>query len=222
MKRIELISNDKEDRDGSYDCALYFRKVSLVRKLQIGQAGDVFATSSILEARQLLNAGFRIMPGPNVGATINGPHEKANKWLDVWRNTPTGRLAISLDEKLFIDDCRDPSRPLLSWCAGKQVPVILWIGFRFLFPDDPKDPSYVEEVSWIKPHGVKIDKKFSWKGQSVFPHDDIRTSVKRSGVEIWTGAGWADGLKHGSLAKAEAFGFKGVLTSAASWKAAGM
>ena len=52
-----------------------------------------------------------------------------------------------------------------------------------------------------------------------YPYHGIRTAIRDTGIEMWTGAGYAEGLRAGSLEKADRFGFQGVLSTRDAWEA---
>lgn len=108
----------------------------------------------------------------------------------------------------YAQDCR-----FMRWLAEYRVPMILFSGWRLLL--DPKTLCE-RHASEVMGHDQFYD--YKWHPHR-YPYAELSAAIKATGVEVWTGVGYAEGLRAGTVAKAEAFGMKGVLTHRAQWEA---
>lgn len=97
---------------------------------------------------------------------------------------------------------------LLDWSARHGVPLVIFCGYRFLFPE--------HAFGHIRDVCARIPMSCSGNPYR-FPYQEVSETIKRSGAQIWTGAGFTEGLQAGVLRKAEQFGMAGVLTSRNAW-----
>jgi len=103
-------------------------------------------------------------------------------------------------------------RRLLEWAAAHRVPLAIFCGYRFLFRSDAF--AHIRQVAAQHP--------FNQAGNPFeYPFTEISDAIRSSHAQVWTGAGFHEGLEAGTIARAERFGFSGVLTTKAAWMAAG-
>lgn len=134
------------------------------------------------------------------------------KWAEQAIGILGSRLVLApMDLDLIHDVATDCQ--LLNWAARAHVPLAIFCGYRFLFPADAF--VHIRQVANIHPWPPEID-PFG------YPYAAIADAIQRSGAEVWTGAGFDEGLNANALELAKRFGFKGVLTTPSAWRAAGM
>ena len=125
------------------------------------------------------------------------------------------RLALSPMFFPIVFDLKTGGR-LLRWAASHNVPLIWYWGWRLLYPPD-------EQGEILAANGSAGDKhqqiEYDWQPYK-HPYDEISGGIRETGVEVWTGAGFSMGLERGSLIRAQAFGYKGVMTYAGMWREA--
>jgi hypothetical protein len=98
--------------------------------------------------------------------------------------------------------------PLMRWAAEHHVPLAVFCGYRFLFPEDAF--SHIRNVCAQFPLNV-------WWTDYRYPYEEVSRLIKQTGVEVWTGAGRDQGLAAGVLERAAAFGISGVFTERRFW-----
>ena len=96
----------------------------------------------------------------------------------------------------------------MTWCAQHKVSLLVLCGYRFLFPNDA-----FPMISGVSKNYPFED--YGWRFPETFNY--VSEVVKGTGVDMWTGAGHFEGLTHGVVEKAGAFGFTGVATYGPIW-----
>jgi hypothetical protein len=119
------------------------------------------------------------------------------------------RLVLAPMDFDVIQDVMSGHR-LLSWAARNHVPLVIFCGYRFLFKGDEFEHIAICSRQHSFSHFANPYK---------YPFREISDAIHDSGAEVWTGAGFAEGLAAGALESAQRFGFNGVLTSKAAWNA---
>jgi hypothetical protein len=107
----------------------------------------------------------------------------------------------------LIHDVMTGSR-LLAWAAAHRTPLAIFCGFRFLFPADAF--SHIRQVCARHPMRKSLN-------PYRYPYAQIANAIRQSRAELWTGAGFHEGLAAGVLEKATAFGFAAVFTAREGW-----
>jgi hypothetical protein len=97
---------------------------------------------------------------------------------------------------------------LLAWAADHRVPLAIFCGFRFLFPEDAF--SSIRKACEQSPMRA-------YKNPYHLPYREVSEAIRHSGAEVWTGAGFHEGLAAGVLEKAEQFGMAAVVTTQEAW-----
>jgi hypothetical protein len=162
-----------------------------------------------------LRPGVRAMVG-NAGCELTFRHITPRatenvlhmlRWADAAYELLGSRLVLAPMDFDIIHDVKT-GRRLLTWAAVHHVPLAVFCGYRFLFPEDAF--SHIREVcSRIPMRG--------WDNPYYYPYEEISEAIRHSGVEVWTGAGYHEGLAAGVIEKAELFGFAAVFTTQESW-----
>ncbi len=162
-----------------------------------------------------LKPGVRAMLG-NAGCELTfrhitpGPEENVRAML-CWAEEAYGiigeQLVLAPMDYDLIHDVMTGGR-LLDWAAKHHVPLLIFCGYRFLFPENAF--SHIEMVCARMPMN-------DWSNPYQYPYLEVFQAIQRSGAEIWTGTGFHEGLEAGVLEKAKAFGFSAVLTTRESW-----
>lgn len=118
------------------------------------------------------------------------------------------RLVLGPTDMDIIQDVMTGGR-LLEWAGTHKVPLAIFCGYRFLFEEDAFEEirKYSKEIPFAMCHNPYD-----------LPYEEISHAIRSTGAEVWTGAGFHEGLLNGTMQKAEKFGFKGVLTTKAAWE----
>lgn len=98
---------------------------------------------------------------------------------------------------------------LLAWAAHHHVPLAVFCGYRFFFPEDAF--SHIKATCAQHPMN-------NFHNPYCYPYTEVSRAIRDSGAELWTGAGFVEGMRAGAVRKAEEFGFAGVLTSREAWE----
>ena len=138
-------------------------------------------------------------PGTNVCAMLC--------WAEAAYEVIGERLVLAPMDYDLIHDVMTGGR-LLKWAAKHRVPLLIFCGFRFLFPEDAFD--YIRQLCARYPMRLS-------RNLYSYPYTEISEAVRQSGAEVWTGAGFHEGLVAGALEKAEAFGFSAVFATREAW-----
>lgn len=165
--------------------------------------------------RATIRPGVRALVGNN-GAELTFRHivgrgRRNIRLMIAWAEAAYTLLGVQLvlapmDEDL-IDDVQTGGH-LLAWAGAHRVPLAKHCGFRFLFPEDAFPPDHK-----LCPNDGLLIPGNPYR----FPYREISEAIRRSGAEVWTGAGCADGLMAGVLDKAEEFGMAAVFTTQDAW-----
>ncbi len=126
------------------------------------------------------------------------------RWAEAAYELVGSQLILAPFNYDLVHEVMDGSR-FLAWSAQNHVPLILFCGYSFLFPDDAFEAVRLRWKSWPYPCPYK------------YPYREVSEAIKKRGAEVWTGAGFQEGLKSGVLEKAEEFGFSMVLTTREAW-----
>jgi hypothetical protein len=162
-----------------------------------------------------LRPGVRAMMG-NAGCELTfrhlTPHPRKNvlhllRWAEAAYELLGDRLVLAPMDFDVIHDVMTGGR-LLAWAAAHRVPLAIFCGFRFLFPEDAF--SYIRAVCANIPMRVRGN-------PYCYPYQEVSEAIRHSGVEVWTGAGFHEGLDAGVLEKAAQFGMAAVFTSQEAW-----
>lgn len=167
------------------------------------------------QIRSSVRPGVRAMVG-NAGCELTFRHIVARPRKNVrqmlrWADAAYELLGIQLvlapmDYDLIHDVMQ--GGPLLAWAAEHRVPLAVFCGYRFLFPEDAFP--HIQHV--CRQHPMK-----QFANPFDYPYSEVSDAVRQSGAEVWTGAGFTEGLAAGTLEKAERFGFASVFTSREGW-----
>jgi len=133
------------------------------------------------------------------------------RWAD-WCYGLVGSRAVFAPLFLgLVFDYAQGSR-FLSWLSDHKVPIVLFSGWRLLL--DPKTlvGRHADEVM-----GYDQFYDYDWHPHR-YPYAELSAAIKETGAEVWTGAGYVEGLRAGTLAKAVAFGMSGVVTNRCAWE----
>ena len=133
------------------------------------------------------------------------------RWANWAYKLLSHRLVLAPMDLDLIHDAMT-GRRLLDWAAFTRVPLVIFCGYRFLFREDEFD--HIRKVAAQHPFNQA-------RNPYVYPYTEVSDAIRRSHATVWTGAGFDEGLRAGSIHKAERFGFSGVLTSKAAWISAG-
>ena len=163
-----------------------------------------------------LKPGVRAMIG-NAGCELTfrhiTPRPKTNVramlcWAEAAYEIIAERLVLAPMDFDLIHDVMTGGR-LLTWAAKHRIPLLIFCGYRFLFPEDAFE------------HIRKVCRRLPMRRERnpySYPYTKISEAVRQSGAEVWTGAGFHGGLAAGATEKAEQFGYAAVFTSRESWK----
>jgi hypothetical protein len=99
---------------------------------------------------------------------------------------------------------------LLAWASHHRVPLAVFCGYRFFFPED----AFAHIKATCVQHPMN-----NFENPYCYPYTDVSRAILDSGAELWTGAGFIEGIRAGAVRRAEEFGFAGVLTSTEAWEA---
>ncbi len=162
-----------------------------------------------------LKPGVRAMLG-NAGCELTfrhiTPRPKTNvRAMLCWAEEAYGIIGeqlvlVPMDYDL-IHDVMTGGR-LLKWAAKHRVPLLVFCGYRFLFPEDAFE------------HICQVCARFPMRASRnpfSYPYTEVSEAVRQSGAEVWTGAGFHKGLIAGAMDKAKEFGFTAVLTTREAW-----
>ncbi|MCC7481759.1 MAG: hypothetical protein IT541_09585 [Hyphomicrobiales bacterium] len=164
--------------------------------------------------------GVRAMVG-NAGCELTfrhleGSHARRNitrmlRWAMCSYTLLRRRLVLAPMDLDLIHDVMT-GRQFLEWASTHRVPLVIFCGYRFLFHGDAFE--HIRQVDLQHP--------FNQAGNPFkYPFSEISDAIRSSHAEVWTGAGFHEGLEAGTISRAERFGFSGVLTTRAAWEAAG-
>ena len=163
-----------------------------------------------------LKPGVRAMIG-NAGCELTfrhiTPRPKENvramlSWAEEAYKIVGEQLVLAPMDYDLIHDVMTGGR-LLDWSAKNRVPLLIFCGYRFLFSENAFE--HIRTVCARMPMN-------DWKNPyHQHQYREISQAIKRSGAEVWTGAGFHEGLATGALEKAEEFGYAVVFTSRESW-----
>lgn len=129
------------------------------------------------------------------------------RWAEAAYELLGAQLVLAPMDFDLIDDVKTGGR-LLAWAAERHVPLAVFCGFRFLFPED------------AFPHIREFCKRIPMRvpgNPYRFPYREVSEAIRRSKAEVWTGAGFSEGLAAGVLDKAETFGLAAVFTTQKAW-----
>ena len=128
-------------------------------------------------------------------------------WAE-WAYSLVGeRLVLGPMDFDIIHDVMTGAR-LLRWAGARGVPLAVFCGYRLLFPANAFDEL------------ARVDKLYPFADFGIrdqYPFDQVSDAIKASGAEVWTGAGFADGLRQGVIERAGASGLSGVMTGKGAW-----
>lgn len=163
-----------------------------------------------------LRPGVRAMVG-NAGSELTFRHitQRARKnvqhmlcWAEAAYELLGSQLVLAPMDFDIIHDVNTGGH-LLAWAAKHHVPLAVFCGYRFLFPEDAF--SHIREFCTRVPmrgQGNPYD----------YPYQEVSEAIRRSGADVWTGSGYHEGLAAGVLEKAERFGLAAVFTTQVAWR----
>lgn len=230
MKIIEMIRETEESiRYTKADMTFWTR---CPYNKQLGKEGDIQAfypsegqyinsNDFVYEVQNAIKDNRIIAAGNQLGGCVSfhppTPHDMHEsvasclKWADWTYKLAGTKMVFAPYLADLVRDINYCDASMFKWCAEKKVPLVIWMGFRLLFSDDRTDPNFPFKEECNRQH---------WKLRTP---DDVRVKIKNIieelGVEAWTGLGWLKGIKAGSIDLAKQYGFKGIMTSSATWLA---
>ena len=165
--------------------------------------------------RATIQPGVRAMVG-NAGSELTFRHIVSNSrknvlnmlhWAKAAYKLLGAQLVLAPMDFDLIDDVKTGGR-LLTWAAEHNVPLAIFCGFRFLFPEGA--------FPYIRDFCKRIPMEVPGNPYR-YPYSEISEAIHCSGAEVWTGAGFHEGLAAGALDKAKEFGMAAVFTSQDAW-----
>ncbi|MEN6449891.1 MAG: hypothetical protein ABFC96_05305 [Thermoguttaceae bacterium] len=167
------------------------------------------------QIRATIRPGVRAMVG-NAGPELTFRHIVSRgvrnvhymlRWADAAYELLGPQMVLAPMEFDLVDDVRVGGR-LLAWAAEHRVPLAIFCGFRFLFREDAFD--HIREVAAAMPMEAPGN-------PYRYPYAEISDAIRRTGAEVWTGVGYAEGLAAGAIELAEQFGMSAVFTTQEAW-----
>lgn len=167
------------------------------------------------QIRATIRPGVRAMVG-NAGCELTFRHIVSRglrnvhymlRWAEAAYELLGPQLVLAPMEFDLVDDVRVGGR-LLAWAAEHHVPLAIFCGFRFLFRED--EFNHIREVAAEQPMEAPGN-------PYRYPYQEISDAIRRSGAEVWTGVGFAEGLAAGAIERAEHFGMAAVFTNQKAW-----